>query len=384
MKHNKLKLNAAAALIALGLSATTQAADVQLPQAQYQPAMSYSFALAQGSQLNIDTAKVTTESDEYWMTVDAEQLRKGVTVNTSVSGALIKISRSGAQARPLDADNLKLFTTAAPTKNIAGNIIREEDLKATGVFANATAIKMDKAINPGKFQLRYDGPLAKDGQFVIHVKEKYSPHKLQLSTDKQHVVKGEALQFGALMTKQDKAISMNKIDAYVMSPSGKKVKVPTHRMANGQASILASDFSENLQQIEAPVNGLYELHINTVAMDKGLQVLRTGKIAFALAEQTATIERRVKMPINPMQPQANFELSITEPGRYEVRGILYGHDSEGNLQPIMETHSAKNFEAGKGILNMAFDRKILIKSDLGAPYVLKHVRLYDQTRMSRL
>lgn len=385
MTKLNFKLKAAAALVSLGLSAgTSLAADVQLPSAQFQPAMSFSFAINSDTQLNTQAQKAQSESNEYWVNVSAKQLREGVDVHTSISGALIKISRTGAQARPLDAQQLKLFSQDTAEKNIAGNIISEQDLKATGIFANATAIKMDKALAPGKFQLRYDGPLAKDGQFVIHVKEKYSPNKLHLSTNSQHVVKGDKLNFDAIMMQDETTLALSSVSAYIISPSGKKAAVPAKQLANGMTEVAASDFAKNLEQVEAPINGLYELHVNAVAKDKGIEIHRTGKIAFALAEQTASLTKQLKMPINPADPKASILVSVNKPGRYEVRGILYGHDSKGTLQPIMETHSAKNLESGKAMINMAFDQKLLLKSGLQAPFVLKQVRLYDQSRMSRL
>lgn len=382
MKTFNIKKTAAVALTALGLLSANAQAKVQKPMEL--SAMSYSFALNGQAELNINTHNVQTTSDEYWLTVSADELKKGVDVHTSVSGALIKISRGGEQYRPLNAQSLQLFSTHDYSKNLAGKIIGEEDLNATGVFKNATAIKMDKAIAPGKFQLKYDGPLAKDGQFVIHVKEKHSLNKLLLSTQKQHVLKGEALDFNALLQQGDKTLALDSVSAYVISPSGVKFNIPSSKSADGTAKVRASEFINNLNVIESPVNGLYELYINTVANDKGKQILRTGKIAFALAEQTAKLEKRLAQPINSLKANAVLPINVIEPGRYEVRAILYGHDTNGNLKPIMETHSAKNLESGKGVINMTFDKKLLIKSDLAAPYVLKHVRLFDQTRMSRL
>ena len=50
----------------------------------------------------------------------------------------------------------------------------------------------------------------------------------------------------------------------------------------------------------------------------------------------------------------------------------------------METHAAQTFKTGKQVLTMEFDQEILKKSGLQAPFELKNVRLYDQTRLSRL
>ncbi len=384
MKHHNMKKTAAALLVAFSVASVGAQAEVQLPAKAFQPAMSYSFALQGEQSLAVEAQKVETQSNEYWVTVGANELKAGVDIFTSQAGALIKISRSDSQTTALEPQSLKLFAAADLSNNIAGKVLGEQDLKTTGIFANATAIKMDKAIAPGQFKLQYEGALSKNAQFVIHVKEKGSIKQLHLATAKQHAIKGDNLTFSANMLSGQKTLNLKQVDAFIMSPSGKKIAVPAKRMANGTTQFDATEVTANLTQVEAPINGLYELHVNTVAEDKGLSVLRTGKIAFALAEQTATIARQLKQPISPFKPQANFELAINEPGRYEIRGTLYGHDQNGELKPIMETHAAKHFDSGKGILNMEFDRKLLIKSDLAAPFVIKNVRLYDQTRMSRL
>jgi hypothetical protein len=352
-----------------------------IEQSQANQAMSFSFALQPQALLTINTEAVTSQSDEYWFTVTGEQLNAGVDVHTTVAGALIKISRQGKNSKVLDSTSLKLHSANKPHLNLAANVIKEDDLKATGVFANASAIKMDKAVKPGSFKLSYSGALAADNQFVVHVKEKHSTNKLTLSTQKQHYLQGEALSFDALMTSKNDTLAMQVVDAFILSPSGKKMMVPTKQLANGSTQVLAAQFAKN-DAIEAPINGLHELHVNGMASINGQQVHRTAKIAFALAPQTASLQQNSAGKVNGQQTQ--FALNVVEAGRFEVRGILYGHDVNGQLKPIMETHSARNLSAGKQSISMAFDQKILAKSGLAAPYEVKHVRLYDQTRMSRL
>ncbi len=353
----------------------------QIEQSQASQAMSFSFALQPQAQLTINTQAVTSQSDEYWFTVTGKQLNAGVDVHTTVAGALIKISRQGKDGKALNSTRLKLHSANKPHLNLAANVIKEDDLKATGVFANASAIKMDKAVTPGAFKLSYSGALAANNQFVVHVKEKHSTNKLTLSTQKQHYLQGDALSFDALMTSKSDTLAMQTVEAFILSPSGKKITVPTKQLSNGLTQVLAAEFASN-NAIEAPINGLHELHVNGIANVNGQQVHRTGKIAFALAPQTASLQQNTASKVNGQQTK--FALDVVEAGRFEVRGILYGHDVNGKLKPIMETHSARNLSAGEQSINMKFDQKILAKSGLAAPYEVKHVRLYDQTRMSRL
>lgn len=344
--------------------------------------MSFSFALdkVKGPIEKLSQAHhaASTTSNEYWFSVTGKQLNAGIDVHTTAPGALIKVSRVGAKGEKMDGKALSLLDSKRA--NVAGKVIGEDDLQGTGIFAASSAIKMDTSVNPGTFKLSYNQALNADNQFVIHVKEKHSTNLLKIETNKQAYVAGENLTFDAMMLAGDETIAMNNIEAFIMSPSGKKFAAQAVKGKNGLATVNARNFVKG-EQIEAPINGLYELHLIANASDQGVQVQRRGKIAFAMAEQTATLAP-VKAQVSGKQTQ--FAIDVNTAGRYEVRGVLFGHDSKGQLKPIMETHAAETFKEGKQVLTMEFDQKILKQSGLKAPYELKNVRLYDQSRMSRL
>ena len=344
--------------------------------------MSFSFALNKVKgpveQLKQAHQAVSSTSNEYWFSVTGKQLNAGIDVHTTGLGALIKVSRAGGKGEQLDGKALSLLDSKRA--NVAGKVIGEDDLNATGIFAASSAIKMDNSVKPGTFKLGYSQKLASDSQFIIHVKEKYSANILKIQTSKQAYVAGENLTFDAMMLAGKATLDMDSVQAFIMSPSGKKFKAQAVKGKNGLATINARQFVD-ADQIEAPINGLYELHLTAKANDNGMQIERRGKIAFAMAEQTATMAP-VKAAVSSKQTQ--FALNVNEAGRFEVRGVLYGHDKNGQLQPIMETHAAETFKTGKQRLTMNFDQNILKKSGLRAPFELKNVRLYDQSRMSRL
>ncbi len=379
-----------AAALGLFISSTAIAATAATPVKVAKPtteqanAINFSFALAADHQLNLSSPSAVTLSDEYYFTVNGSQLNKGVDVHTTQTGALIKISRQGNQGKTFENKALQLRSAHQPQKNLASNIIGENDLKATGIFNNATAIKLTDEVQPGSFKLNYTQPLAAKSLYVIHVKEKNAVNKLEISTQKQHYLQNEAFSFDAAMLNKDDTLALNNVDAYILSPSGKKFAAAVNRSASGTAQITASKQALEVDAIEAPINGLYELHVNAVANSKNQPVHRTGKIAFALAPDTADLNKLSSLTVDAKKPVANIGLTVKTPGRYEVRAILYGHDRQGNSTPIMETHSAQNFAAiGQQVINMQFDRKMLAKSGLQAPYTVQNVRLYDQSRMSQ-
>lgn len=374
---------------ALGLLATATTA-IAAPVKTLKPAgqtseaniINFSFAIAADHKLDLSQRTVTTESNEYYFTVNGSQLNRGVDVHTTQKGALIKISRQGDQGKALDNKALQLHSASQPKMNLAKNIIGESDLKATGIFTNATAIKMSDDVQPGTFKLNYEQALPADNSYVIHVKEKNSANKLEISAQKQHFLADEVFSFDAAMLAKDETLAAGTFDAYILSPSGKQFAASVSRSAGGVAQISASKQVLNADAIEAPITGLYELHVNAVADSQGQQVHRSGKIAFALAPRTAELNKLSSLTVDAKQPVANIGISVKAPGRYEARAILFGHDSEGKLKPIMETHSAQNFAAGAQVISMQFDQKILAKSALKAPFVVRNVRLNDQTRMS--
>jgi hypothetical protein len=382
---NRKTLSVAIAFSLMNISSTI-AAPLQQSTTAVSAAnpISFSFALTPLDTLSLKPQTVETVSDEYWFTVSGKQLNAGVAVHTTVPGALIKISRQADTDQALNGKFLSLYSATAPQLNLAEHIINEEDLGASGVFANTSAIKLDKQIKPGKLSLKYTAALASDSQFVIHVKEKNSKQRLSLSTAKQHYLQGEAVTFDAKMLNAQQALDMKSISAFVKAPSGKTTTVAVSVDAKGVTHLAATQLNQAQHTVEAPINGLYELHFSGMANFNGQQVIRTGKLAFAFSDTTAKLQQQKIQTITSAAPQTQFDLMVNEPGRYEIRAIVYGQTEQGLSKPIMETHSAQNLEAGAQSITMHFDQKLLQQSTLKAPFVVKQVRLYDQTRMSQL
>ncbi|MFT4927534.1 MAG: hypothetical protein ACI8WB_003645 [Phenylobacterium sp.] len=381
-----LSLLAATAANAASPSQTAPATEQSSPANYSSEAINFSFALKGNDQLNFADQAATSHSDEYYFTVNGQQLSKGVNVHTSTKGALIKISRQGDRGQPLKNEALELRAAAQPKVNLATNIIGENDLKATGIFNHASAIKIAANVQPGTFKLRTNQNIDSDNLYVIHVKEKNSANQLALSAKKQYFTQGEAFSFDAAMMAKDQTLAFNTVSAFIRSPSGKQSNIKVNRLTSGVAQISAQQFAIDADAIEAPVNGLYELHVNAVANNNGQQIHRSGKIAFALAPDTAELNKSGKLLnlVNAKNPQTNVALTVKEAGRFEVRATLFGHNAYGQLQPVMETHSAQNLTVGEQNITVKFDQKILANSGLVAPFTVRHVKLYDQTRLSRL
>lgn len=375
-KPVKLAVATALTVFTLGANAAPQA-----PVNPYQSeAINFSFAIDSNKQLQ-QTQRVETQSNEYYFVVNGNQLNKGIDVHTTAPGALIKISRQG-KSNALDTNALRVVSKSAPGKNVVKNLVNEQELEAAGVFGKSTAVQLSKDAQPGVFKLNYGKVLSAKGQYLIHVKEKHAAQKLVLSGAKQHFVNGEDFAFNAAMISNEQTLAFDKVSAYVLSPSGKRHSVKVDRLDSGIAKI--AQFALADEAVEAPRNGLYELYINADAKADGKIIRRTGKMAFALSPKTAQLGKLRTLGINAKNPTANFAIEVNQAGRFEVRATLYGHDAQGKLTPVMETHSADNLSEGKQVITMQFDQKMLAASGLKAPFVVQNVRLFDQTRLSRL
>ena len=345
--------------------------------ASKQQAASFSFPLYQSETLNFAAEGQTTASDEYWFTVSGAELNKGVLLNTTQPGALVRISRNEATSSPLKTDSIML--NGQDSVNAVEQVFSEKDLEAVGIFNNSAALRVNASVAAGDLTLRYADKLAADELYTVNVKEKNSDKKLMLNTAKLSYLSAEKLSFAAAIETGDSALALNSAKGIIVSPSGKVYNVDVNIGANGEATVNRAD----INKIEAPVNGLYELRIDATASDNGLTVRRTGKVAFGLAKATASIADVVATSAKGA-PKATVNVDVQQAGRYEVRAVLLGTDTNGNLKPVMETHAANWLKPGAQSISVPFDRAILAKSGLKAPFAVQHVQLRDQGNMSSL
>ncbi len=77
-------------------------------------------------------------------------------------------------------------------------------------------------------------------------------------------------------------------------------------------------------------------------------------------------------------------VEVAAPGRYDVRGVVYGRDATGQARPLALAQSAAWLDAGRGELALDVDAGLIAKSGLAAPFELRDVRLMDQGRMGLL
>jgi len=318
-------------------------------------------------------------SDEYWLEVDGQTLNKGLMLSVNQPESLIRLSakQSIGQSLPdnhaIDPQFLELRKDKRFIEKAFSQRVSQEQMATASILANSSAVKMSAAAGTGQFQLRVSQQLAPTQKYIINVKEKGSVYRQSLATSQQAYIAGGQASFKATMTHQNTALSSTKHRTFLKAPNGEMNEV--NYVVNGEQ--LQVDLPANVHN---EMRGqLFELHVESTANDNGKRVLRHGKLAFAVAAPTAlmTIE-------GASLKSASINLDVASEGRYALSGVVYGQDSSGAMQPLMQSSSAYYLSPGQQTVALEFDQTVLNASSLSAPYSLGNTKLVDQSRISVL
>ncbi|MEW6984402.1 DUF4785 domain-containing protein [Colwelliaceae bacterium 6471] len=321
-----------------------------------------------------------SSSDEYWFEVTGAQLNKGVNLDISQAEALIRLSgKTSADNREfdnntIDPSNIELFKSNHKLTTPFQQTVSQQQLATANIFPNSSAVKLDKAVGNGQFKLLVNEKLMPGQRFVINVKEKNSPHKLHLSTPSMNYLSGQQVDIKAEFKHNDAVLAFAKHQGFIKTPSGVKHPVKLITSPSGFRVEIPGDIANEKR------GQLYELHVESQAVDKALNIRRNGKIAFAVAKPTAAMEDNVAVE----STGANINLTVASEGRYEISGIVYGTNKQGRFVPFMLSRSAYYLPAGEHQLPLVFDQSIITSSGLTAPFNVKNLRLMDQSRMALL
>ena len=80
----------------------------------------------------------------------------------------------------------------------------------------------------------------------------------------------------------------------------------------------------------------------------------------------------------------HVNIDVSESGRYEIRGVLYGTNTNSELTALMASSSAQWLEKGNSNMSLTFDKNLIAESSLTAPYEIRFLQLSDQSRMGNL
>ena len=338
------------------------------PSAQIERApVSFSWKLDPAQPLAA-SAPYVAQSREYWETVDAAALDRGVQLKMSAPGSLIRISPAQG-ARALRSDELQVSGSrgAATMDNIAGS----EQLTKAGMDVQAGTViaKLGQQEGAGTYTVRV--PKA-EGQYLVHVFEPQSSDVLRAGTDRDHALAGSSLRFDVDFSRAGKLASTVQAEGMLVAPDGRSWPVALDASGNGG---LAANVKLPTKVGNTP--GLWELQV--FANADGIQ--RDARTAFAVAAPTARFNGVFAFNAKTMRMALPVQTGST--GRYEARGTLFATAADGVMRPVSEAHSAAWIKRGNGMLVLQFDRAHLPQG-YGAPFEVRQLELNDQSRMAQL
>ena len=349
--------------------------NIPVPAGQFErKAVSFSYALNPQNEL-ATSAPFTAESREYWMQTDGAELNKGLMIDTTAPGALIRISPA-VGAASIAPGNMKLLRNgkAIDSAKAFSQQANTDQLQKAGMdVSNGTAVvKIADGQGAGRFQLM--APRA-SGRYLVHIFEPNSDVTLQTKANRQNYLAGDQLVVNALLGKNEKAMAETQISGLLVSPSGKTYDM-TFKNENGALRAVSKLPNDVTQQA-----GLWEVQVLAGASDGNLRIQRDARTVISIAQPTAKLNGQFRF--NPQALSFNMPIQVGSPGRYELSGTLFATARDGVSRPVAQAAMANWFKQGKGSLNLNFGRANL-PAGYGAPFELKFVELKDQTRMTQL
>lgn len=334
-------------------------------------AVEYFQALEPGGVLD-NRHRPAGESRDYWQRLDGSRLREGYALALTAPGAVVMVS-PGTRATPLLREQIRILHGGQilSADQATDTLVNAEDLRATGMSPTQGSVG---------FRLR--GGLENDatlriaeanGDYVLHVFEPRSPYALSLglATDIVHA--------GGNIEAQLAVSGGARIDAataLLVAPDGSHHELAVSTTRQGASIRARAPAAISAQP------GLWEVRGSVGAGHRDQAFQRDIRLAFAVVAPTARLDGTVNA-YNRRGDGAlvlDFGVEVASAGRYELRGVLYGHDDAGQSAPIGVAHYANWLNPGTGKLELALPLDATAK--FSPPYELRDLRLGDQSAVA--
>lgn len=318
------------------------------------------------------------ESRQFQATVKGTSLQRGYRIDTTAPGAVIRISPQGDPAtrsgNGLRIDDLQIEIAGRwqPASQVTEGAADAAQLRQAGApFSEGTMVfRVRPSVGATALNLR---AAKARGQYLIQVLEPQSRWVLRLGATHDSVLAGSAIDVSARLYDGDRIAADARLGGVITAPDGRSFDLRFD--ADGQArAALPGD--------AASQPGLWEVHTFAAHKSGNGRVLRDAKTAIAVVAPTARLRGDAEFR-NADGIELSLPLEVATAGRYQVSGVLYGTDARGNLRPMAAAQSADWLEAGEGRITLRFGPEVLA-AGLKAPYAVRDLRLFDQTRMGLL
>ncbi|MCL1037440.1 DUF4785 domain-containing protein [Shewanella submarina] len=350
---------------------------------QRRETVSFVTPLSGQYQAPVIASEHTSVSDEYWRRVTGKELNRGIDLNVSQSGSLIRLAArvDNSNGAPMQADSiapadiqLELPGSKLQPQRLIRSQADSQALATAGLADNSSALLMSRSAPPGQYKLKVKSGLNPNAQYLVNVKEKGSPYTLSLTTPTS-LATGSQMNFSLKLNKASKAL---KPTAFIRHGDGTETRV---------ALSSAKGFwqAKNIQQSDEVTPGLSELHIQVETQVDGKPVTRSVKSAFKSYVNSARLGAMGKTQWHKKLPEmVSFPIEVADEGRFQLGAVLTGIGSNGREYQILKTEVAGWVSASAPVLELPLDADLVRKSGLKPPYRLRAIELKDQGQMARL
>ena len=319
------------------------------------------------------------ESRQYWVDVTGRDLAEGIELPLTAPGAVIRISALDDSAGVrLDSRALELTLDGRPTSAEMGiaEVRSGRELRSQGMSVpeDTLAFRLTGRHGGGTLGLKLPG-VAGDQAMVVHVYEPNSDWVARLSAPRHNFLSGQALNLETELGNARQNLQADSVQAILVSPDATQTW-PISQARGGGLVLNEAPIATNAE----PGQGLYEAHVYLETDFEGLTIRRDLKLALNIAPALARLDgqaRRVE------SRDFGLELGVESAigGRFQINAELMGTNRRGELESIGFVQSADVIEAGGGQISLEFDRELMRKSGLSAPFEVHNLQLLDQGRM---
>jgi hypothetical protein len=334
-----------------------------------------------GAPLEAIASPYQASSKEYWDRRSADELVKGVTLDTVAPGALVRLSPLGeAQTKALEAREVILRKDGRTYANGTGMVLladADELEKGAAPFTQGTTVfRIDPALGAGRFELVV--PKA-SGEAIVHVYEPESSTSLELALDQVSYQKGQPMVVRARLADEESRVRVTQMGGLITAPDGQVHEISFKAEGNmGFIATLPANFAAAGQM------GLYEVETFATGTGAKGRVLRDARTAFAYTVPSARFTgeaRTVAVKMRDPNVVLEFDVEVAAASRYQIGAVLYGTSASGEMIPVAAAQSAAVLKPGVHALPLTFAPDVLDGAKAGAPWEIRDLRLINQADM---
>lgn len=334
-----------------------------------------------GTPLDAIASPYQASSKEYWDRRSADELAKGITLDTVAPGALVRLSPlDTAQTKALEAREVILRKDGKSYANGSGMVLladAEELEKGFAPFSQGTTVfRIDPALGAGRFELVV--PQA-SGAAIVHVYEPESTTSLELALDRVSYQKGQPMVLRARLVDDESRVRVTQIGGLITAPDGQVYDIRFKAEAGGGFSAsLPADFAAAGQM------GLYEVETFVTGTTVKGRVLRDARTAFAYTVPSARFHgsaRTVAVKLRDPNVALEVDVEVAAASRYQIHAVLYGTTAGGEKIPVAVAQSAAMLQPGIHALPLTFGPEVLDGAKAGPPWEIRDLRLVNQADM---